>query len=75
MKARCKFGAALLTAALLALAAWYVRAGRLVRPADVRPGPRRGPHPPLTKRPHPMDEIGQGQKVSFDKCSPLLYRR
>ena len=54
MKARCKFGAALLTAALLALAAWYV---------------------PLTKRPHPMDEIGQGQKVSFDKCSPLLYRR
>ena len=25
MKARCKFGAALLTAALLALAAWYVR--------------------------------------------------
>ena len=34
----------------------------------------RGPHPPVnTKRPHPKDQFGQGQKVSFDKCSPRLY--
>lgn len=30
--------------------------GRLVHPADVRPGPRRGRHLPVNaKRPHPMD--------------------
>ena len=39
-------------------------AGCLAHPADADPGPCRGQHPPVNaKRPHPMDWIGQGQKV------------
>ena len=38
-------------------------------------GQCRGPHPPVNKAAPPEGQFGQGQKVSFDKCSPRLYRR